>query len=234
MTRKEKNKVWFDALLKVAISESLKNEMDLLPTKEELDNKYIPSAIMDRRIRKLIIRNRIKHKTHAYVKTMRKIAASIIIIITASSITLLSVKATRNAIFNAFIERFEKYTEIKFNDNTMNSKENNIYSPIYLPAGFKKISVKTYGNSVMQIYSDDAGKKICFEQWLADTGTALIDNENTKYSEIEMNGDTAYLFESLSEDDYNVLLWQSNGMVYELTSQINSNELILIGCSLEK
>ncbi len=104
MTGEERNKVLFDALLKVAVSDALKKEMDTLPVNEELNETYKPSSELDRRIKKLIIQNRIKSKIKNYAKGFSKIVACIIIIFALLSITLFSVEATRNVILNTFFE----------------------------------------------------------------------------------------------------------------------------------
>lgn len=234
MTEEEQNEVLFNALLKVAVSEAMKNEIDTLPSNEELNKEYIPSPKLDKQIKKIINQNRIKSKIKLYSKRTRNIAAVIIIIFVLSSITLLSVEATRNAIFNAFVEEFGQYTEIQFQVSETDSEQSDIYRPAYIPEGFKEKSMQSYGNTIMLIYSDDAGVEILFKQRLADVGTSLIDNENTKYTEIEIDGNKAYLFEAMTRDDYSVLLWQSEGVVFELTSQISSDELINIGNSLKK
>jgi hypothetical protein len=114
MTTEKQNEIWFDALLKVAASETLKNEMNMLPSEEVLNEKYQPSAELDRRIKRITTRSRLKTKIKKCARVTRKLAACIIIILAVSSVTLFNVEATRNAIFNAFIEQFGKYTEIKF------------------------------------------------------------------------------------------------------------------------
>jgi hypothetical protein len=233
MTREEQDEIWFDALLKVSVSEALKNEMNTFPSNEELNGKYKPSSKLNRRVKWIITKGRIKSMIQIYGGILRKAAVCIIIILAVSSLTLFSVEATRNAIFNTFIERFDKYTEIKFKDPSTDDKLSNIYRPAYLPEGFKEISTGSYGNTVMITYSNATGAEIRFKQRPAGTGTSLIDNENTDYKEVEINGNKAYLFEAMTKDDYSVLLWQSEGIVFELTSQIGIDELVRIGNSIK-
>lgn len=234
MTNEVRNDILFDAMLKVAVSEGLKKEIDTMLSNEELNEKYKPSTELDGRIRKIINRDRIKSRLKLNARSLRKIAVCMILIVGLSSITLLSVEATRYAIFNAFIEQFGKYTKIQFQDSVIDSELRDIYRPTYIPESYKEKSTQTYGNTVMLLYSNDTGKEIIFKQWKVDAGTALIDNENTKYKEIEISGNKAYLFEALTKDDYSVLLWHSEGLVFELTSQISSDELIRIGDSIKK
>jgi len=232
--REEKNRILFDTLVRIGVSDALKSEISLLPSKEELDRQYKPSDKLTRRIKTIIIRNRVKQRIHAYSKMASRVAVLLIILLSVSSITLLSVEATRNAIFNAIIEKYDKYTEIRFDNKVEDGNSNKPYSPTYLPQGFKETSTVTYGNSLMQIYTNDEGLEILFKQGPSETGTILIDNENTEYEEIEINGKVAYLFEALTLEDYNILLWQEEGIVFGLQSLISSDELIQIGRSISR
>jgi len=147
---------------------------------------------------------------------------------------LLSVEATRNVIFNTIIEWHEKYTKVEFKDSATDSKQSGVYQPSYLPQGFSQTSLTKLGNVHMLIYSNDTGETIIFSQWIYGSGASSVDNENKKYSEIEISGNKAYLFEAITEEDSNVLTWQAVGMVFELTSPIDSKELIHIAESLKK
>ncbi|SFG16809.1 protein of unknown function [Desulfotomaculum arcticum] len=163
-----------------------------------------------------------------------KVAACIAIVFTLLNAVLLSVEATRNSIFNAIIAWQEKYTEVKFGELEKESQQENVYRPTYLPEGYKETSAERYGNTFTLIYANNAGDEILFDQRPAESGTSLVDNENTEYTKVKVSGNTAYLFKALTADDANVLIWQSNGLVYELTSKIDSAELIRIGESLKK
>lgn len=99
--------------------------------------------------------------------------------------------------------------------------------------GFKETSTQSYGNTIMTIYSDDAENKVMFKQRPADTGTILIDNENMEYKEFDIKGNIAYLFESKTKGDYNVLVWQSEEIAFEITSQISSDEIINIANNIK-
>ncbi len=234
MTSEDRNKELFDSLLKAAISDALRDEMDALPSNKELNEKYPTSAELDKRIKKLISEQKIKSKIRHFVKSNRKIAACFMVIIVLSSATLLSVEATRNVILNTFVNQFGKYTQIQFQDSSADGQQMDIFRPAYLPEGYKKISEEIYGNSALLVYSNESDTEIVLKQRKAEEGTSLIDNENTNYTEVDISGNTAYLFKAVKDDNYNVLLWKSHDVVFELTSKVNSDELIRIGNSLEK
>lgn len=234
MADEEKNEELFDVLLKMVVSDALKKDMDALPSNVELNEKYKGSQELNRQIEKLIFQGKIKSRMRYYVKNVGKIAACFIIILFLSTIALVSVEATRNHIFNALVDKFGDYTQIQFHDSKKENKEINRYQPTYLPDGFKEKTIQTFGNTVLQIYSNESNDEIVFKQRPAEKGTALLDNENTKYEEVEISGNSAYLFKALKKEDYSILLWQAEGTAFELTSQISSDELVRIGNSVEK
>ncbi|MDW2797275.1 DUF4367 domain-containing protein [Clostridium boliviensis] len=234
MTSENRNKELFDSLLKAAISDALRDEMDALPSNKELNEEFPTSVELDKRIEKLISKHKMKSKIRSFIKSNHKTAACFIVIIVLSSATLLSVEATRNVILNAFVNQFGKYTQIQYEDSKDDEQQMDIFRPSYLPEGYKKISEELYGNSALLVYSDESETEIVLKQRKAEDGTALIDNENTNYTEVDISGNTAYLFKTVKDDNYNVLLWKSRDVVFELTSKINSDELIRIGRSMEK
>jgi hypothetical protein len=232
MTSQEKNKAIFDALLQVAAEDAFQREIDALPSIEELNSIYQPSEQFDRKIKALIRNSYFKNRFKKILRKAIKIAACIAVVFMLLSVTLLSVKATRNAIFNALIEWREKYAEIRFEDQCKIAESS--YMPTYLPEGYELHSSNTIGNSLMIIYMNEAGHRIIFEQKPTDSGTALIDNENTDFSEIELGGKTAYLFNVNDENEMRVLIWQSNGYVFQLTSQLSPDEMVKIGASIRR
>lgn len=234
MTKEEQKDILFDALLRISVSDALKNEMASLPTNEELNAGFIPSAKLDKRITKIILQNKRKSKRRLYSKRISKLAATIVIIAGISSITLLSVEATRKAIFNAFVEKNNQYTEIKFQEADTEGEQMDIYRPTYLPKGYEEVSIQSYGSTVMLIYSNDEMNEIHFMQRYGIEGSAFFDNEDNKYTETEIAGNKAYLFEATTEEVHNILLWRDESVIFELTSQISIDELTKIANSITK
>lgn len=231
MTDDRKNEILFDTLIKLSITEAFEKEMSFLPSIEDLNQEYKLSPEFDKKINSIISKGYRKSKIKAFSKKFGKVAAFICILLTMSSAVLLSVKATRNAIFNAVIQLHGKYTEVKFGES---ATYDGIYRPSYLPKGFREGTSKKFGSTTIVTFSNKDGEEILFSQWTYNTGTSFVDSENTNYTEIEISGEKAYLFKALAAEDSNTLIWQSKGMVFELTSKISSDELKLIGESLEK
>jgi len=147
-------------------------------------------------------------------KNLGKAAACIFIMFTLSFSILLNIDATRDLILNSILEWKEKYTEVQFEKPEIYS---DICRPTYLPEGFSEKSTRIFGDITMIIYSNEAGVEILLNQRSAKSGTSLIDNEKTIFIEVEVSGNIAYLFKAQTDDDSNVLTWNSNGVIFELT-----------------
>ena len=95
MQEKMHNEKQFGDLLKAALDEALKREMESLPSVEELDKLYKPSEEFDRRIKALIDNSMRKRKISRIIKSAGKAAAGIAIII---AITLSVIFISNNMI----------------------------------------------------------------------------------------------------------------------------------------
>lgn len=231
MNDREKGDSIFNSLLNVGVREAFEREMGVLPATEALNASHAPSPELDKTIRKLVRENRRKTKLQRFTKTLGRAAVWFFVLLGLSSAALLSVEATRNAIFNAVIEWQEKYTEIHFDETPARGS---IYRPAHLPEGFSETSLDTFGTVTMLTYENGSGAVIVFDQTAADTGGISVDNEGTEYSEIEVAGGKGYLFEAATQEDSNVLIWQAGDTMFQLTSSVDAGELIRMAESLKK
>ncbi len=190
-------------------------------------NKSSPE--LEKKISILINNSLRKSKRRGAITRLNRAAACICVFFAASAAVLLSVRATRTAIFNAFLNVRDKYTEIQFKDS---EKDDGLCRPAYLPEGFSETSSVAFGSATLLTYANEAGEEIMFTQSPADTSSMSVDNENMTYTEIKINGNAAYLFEAKSEDYLNILIWQTNGTVFEIASKISGNELVKIAESI--
>ena len=238
MIDKDKNEKLFDALLAVAVFQAFRQEMEQLPSNKELNRAYKPSPELEIQIKKHIKRSRIKAKRKHFAKSLGRAVTYIAIIFTLLTTAALSVEATRNAIFNTIIEWRDKYTAIQFEDSTKtkDTKQNGLYYPTYIPEGFKKTETEKFGNTIVFIYGNETGEEIIFDQNPDGTVKTSVDNENTIYTEIEISGNKAHLFEGTKDEDASVLIWESEGIVFTLISQSVdiTDDLIRMGESIEK
>lgn len=144
------------------------------------------------------------------------------------SVVLLSVEATRNYIFNAVLKWQEEYFSIEHDESKDNISDINIYRPTYLPQNFIEISSSAIGEIIKITYEDKNGLRIYFQQSPSQSSHLLADHEDKKYSVISINGEDEYIFIATQDDKNNNVLWESNGVMFSITSEVESAELILI------
>ncbi len=228
-----KNYTLLDALMPLAATEAFNKEMSNLPSNEELNRIYKPSAELDKRIKRII-------RQYRFTKTMKqvnKIAAGFILGLCLMAIPLLSVEASRNAIINAIVEYKNKHTKIQFSDETMPSVSdaNSIfYYPTYLPEGFYETERLTLENTLYIRYRNKSGEEILIQQSAANTGSLLIDSENMDFVEVSVEKNKAFYLKAKSSGEKNTLMWEYERIVIKITSLFDSKEMIQIGESLKK
>jgi hypothetical protein len=228
VTACERNEQLFDAMLRASITDAFERDMNALPDYDAL-YAHQPSPALDRRIDRLIKKSYLRIKAKRFTSRLGKAAAFFCILLTVASVILMSVSATRNAIFNAILKWHEQYTEIRFGE----SSERHFYRPAYLPAGFSEQTFEAGDNYTTIVYKNSNGEKLVLDQQAADTGVNLVDNENTDYSEIQIHGNTGYLFKAKTESDANIVIWEQNGIVLELISTLESDELLRVAESMK-
>lgn len=231
MTEQQRNKNLFDALLTVAVAEAFEAEMGALPPEEDLAG-FEPSPALEQRIRRLIRENFRKAAAKRAALTIGKIAACLCILLSVSCVVLLSVEATRIAIFNAIIEWNEKYTSFQFANTGSAETVGGFKRPSYLPEGYTEKEAEFHEICAFLVYENSAGDMIIINEQLAEASTTAIDNERHEYSEITVNGVRAHLFKAMAEDDVYIILLEDRGIVYTVLADIDVGELIRIAGSL--
>ncbi len=204
MTACERSGLLFDALLKAAVMDAYAAEIDALPQSVELKANE-PSPALDKRIGSLIRSSNRKIKAKSFTKGFAKIAA-----------------------FNAVLTWREKYTEIQYAySSDYDSKY--IYRPTYLPDGYTEKEFRPGESFTMIAYENEAGDQIIFMQEPAGNGTTAVDNEHTDYSRVTVSGSEGHLFQAREEGNASMLIWEEQGIVFNLVAVLDGEELIRIG-----
>lgn len=203
---------------------------DMLPYAEE--DEYIFSAKFERDMQKLI-----KRRNKPYYKIIntvgKRIACIAVIILVASSVTVLSVEAFRNAVADFFVNIYEKFSTIQSSDETGVSPLTieNLYDITWDLDGYEVVYeertkwnfFKTYVNKDIVIdYTQHT--KANFD---IDTNT-----ENAEISTININQyDAIYFYDN---HNYHHLIWDNEDYVIEIVSNIDKDTLVDIADSVKK
>ena len=225
-----RNKI-FDTILETAVKDDFQQELDKFPPEEALRKGYTPSQELNQKIKKTIARNNHKIRIQKLGKITKRAAIIVAIILPIVTASLLSVEASRNAIFNAVMEWKSDHADIYFHQDSSNqasqdTDENSLYQPQYLPDGFTECSTIKIGPAYEIRYQNNENVSIIFDQTPSSKGKTMIDSEHATYKEIIINGQKAFLLAAKIPNDKTQILWQSDKTSFKLSSSINPQELI--------
>ena len=120
-----------------------------------------------------------------------KIAMIFVAIILATFVTVMSVSALRNAVWNAIVEWYEEYIDIKYDSTDDTKKElseiEQIHKPTILPEGMQETVLLEDKTSIIIEYCFNTTDVIIFEQCI------LNEANNTKVDSIGADVYTMYI-----------------------------------------
>jgi hypothetical protein len=203
---------------------------------EEIKNRNFPKEL-DTWVEEYIKKEEKKEKKTKLIKNIKKQskrAAIILLIIIAGISTLIfTVEAIRVRVFNYFIERNERYTEIRVEEeNNIETPEldwENYYQPTYMTEGYYFESSKGIGSIKVLKYTNGENQ-ITFTQ--ANNGTDFqLDTEDATTENIKINGNEGLL---IIKGDRSMIFWHNDEKSFTVTGNIKKEEILKIANNLEK
>ncbi len=200
-----------DYLLELALEEQLENDEDMRHW-EQLEQENLPHEFSEqhkKRMRKIFRKaKRIEfYKEHR--KRIVKIAASFLVIICASVITVTQVEAFRMPLLDFFYQVKEKSTFFGVSADSGRKLTKNFqeYEPTYKPEGFVVTEVSEKKDRFSIKYEDENGSnyKFCFFYKFRDFA---LDTEDAAVSDININGKKASIIEKGSET--RIIMYEEN------------------------
>ena len=234
MNSSDSDEKLFDALLKVASEEAFRQEIEGMPSCEEMNETYKPSAELDKKICNMIKRQKINTRLKRAMWITTRIAASLGVAIVALTALIFSVQAARNYVLNTLVEWQSDHASFNFGNQIDDAFNFKGYSPTYIPLGFEQTSMNLSDTFCVVSYQNQNGKLITIMMTLAESSDASIDIENTDYSEITVNQDKAYLFKAKAEGEVSIIIWQHDGIVFKVNSTIDYSEIFKVAENITK
>lgn len=241
MNSSELHNKLFNDMLKAAVEENLMNSLDALPPAEVLNQEDpFPNGFYKKlmRISKKYYRKSLFRRSSRIAKRAAVFAAVGIIISFGS---LLSVEASRNAIFNALLDWQSNHVAIHYQEEgassggKTSSSAYSVIKPKYLPDGFAEVQTVKIDSETEIEYRNEQGMKILFSQEpLTEGGNIGVDTEHTTETEIEIQGEKAFLFTADSSEESSYLVWNDHNNSFLLNSKVSPQELIKIAESVQK
>lgn len=239
LNKKQKDSL-FDALLRYAVKESAIQEINEMPTEEEIKKEIQFSESFESRMNAFISKRKSKRAAKKALSYGKRIAVFVSVIISISFGTLMTAEAVQKAVINTVVDWYEDHNGFTFENTSGKSaeeilKESEIKMPTYIPTGFKLDESEEYDGYKFYLYKNEEGINLVFTaQVVTDKSESFIDNEHTDYEVIEINGNEVYLFLGKEGNyDYASAMWIDGNVVYDIDSWIGVIDIIRMAKSFK-
>lgn len=160
-------------------------------------------------------------------------ATFLLVIFLCVSFLTVSVEGFRVKLFNYLVEKNEKFTSVKieenYNDEMINISDWDHYYPSYLPEGYQ-LETKDVFNEIRILKFTNESNGIIFGQ--GPNGIDFhLDTEGGKRSEILVNNEKSILVE---KNNQNILLWNNTDSSFYIFADIDVNELLEIANNIKR
>ncbi|MDQ4679252.1 hypothetical protein, partial [Stenotrophomonas maltophilia group sp. RNC7] len=108
------NETVFEALFRQAVINNFKEEIESIPSKDQLAKNYSFSPIFEMKMKKVFAKDQRKSFIKMSMNYARKVASIIIIVFGIMFFTLLFSPEVRAAVGNVFVEWYEKFTSFTY------------------------------------------------------------------------------------------------------------------------
>lgn len=240
MDKTELRKKLFKIVLNEALKEDFQQELNHLPAESILKDRYSPSLKLRREIERLDKKSARRAVWRKACRAAARAAVVVAVIAAVSVGSLLSVSASRRAIFNAVEEWKSDHLNLHYEESSRPnppypSKSGTVYKPHYLPAGFTEKQTRKLGPTLLIFYQNSKGVSIELKQCpLAKEGTMLFDTEHSTQKEVNIRGEKAVLLEGKTSSDESFLIWKNRTTSFVLESTFPAKELVKIADSIQE
>ena len=163
----------------------------------------------------------------------KRVACIAVIVLVASSVTVLSVDALRNSVADFFVSIHEKFSTVQSvdEDKPAPTTIEDVYTITYNLDGYEVVFEKRNEYSHNTIYAKD-DIVIYFSQYTKDMYNKNVNTEDAEISTTEINGTEAIIF--LDNQNYYNIILNSDDYVFDFSSNIGKDALIDIAKSVQK
>lgn len=207
--------------------------LNVLPEEDEIDYQF--SERFQKKMRVLLKRAAQKEKYGIPVSTVRRIAAAILIALTATLTVSMSVEAVREKVLEFIRTVYETYTATVYYYEEEVVGVFQPFYPEYLPDGYELTTEEKGENYLILEYKSETIENGSLLIWMEQIQDAMEVSEDNEYDKIEnctIQGNKAMI--CYKETDKIRIVWEDDGCRYLVSGvQLTKEELIKISESLK-
>jgi len=234
MNKNQVNDVVFEALFRHAVIDDFNEEIDSIPTKEQLTKIYSFSPEFEIRMKKLFIKDRRKSLFKNTMLYSRRVASVLIIVLGLLFGTLLFNTEVRAAVGKVLVEWYEKFTSFTFNDDEVIGEKKD-WTLNYLPEGYTLKNYEVLGRITNIEFANNQGDKIRFSYRLEEGITNIsVDNENHEISSYVILDKEAFSITAINDKFDNGIIWNMDDHTFDLWGKMPVDELKKVAESISE
>lgn len=216
-----------EEILKDASKELIKKET--LPREEDCD--YEPSKKFKKSMERILKSAERKAWWQGNYITVAKGAASVMIVGTVASATVMNVEAFKVPIFNFFMEHQEKYSKLEVKEEgkkeeydykTLLKEYPGIALPMKMPEEYQYQTTRGSEEKYTTIYLNNSNDEMIMLSQSSSNSTWDIDTERNPSKEIEKNNIKYKIF---LDNENTTVVWRINDGFYNLSGQLTEQEI---------
>lgn len=234
MNKDQVKDVVFEALFRQAVIDDFNEEVDSIPTNEQLAKIYPFSTDFEIRMKKLFTRDCRRSSFRNAMFFIRRVASILIIVLGLLFGTLLFNTEVRAAVGKVLVEWYQKFTSFTFRDSEI-IVEKKEWTLEYLPEGYTMKNHEVLGRITNVEFVNELGDKIRFSYRPEGNITNIsVDNENHKIDSCEILNNEAYCISTIDDELHNGVIWNRDGHTFDLWGKIPMEELKKIAESISE
>lgn len=227
----------FEGIITAALNEFIIEEMNSLPSDEEISKMYpAPKKLIKKYRRKVKER---EYKLPLPLVYFKRIAFVCLVVISVSFGVLATSEQVRAAIADTVVTWFDKYVQIDFGKKSESPKVDESTSQIteipnvsdlnfyYVPEGFELASSTEDTNLREYIYTAENGDYLIISICATETTEIAVDAEDNEYEKMSINGNDAYVLYS-DTDRAGTLVTGNSVYTIMISSILEKSDLIKV------
>lgn len=225
----------YEALLRQAVTEGCRKELNELPAEVALEEQYSFSQEFLQKMERLI---KSRKRIEAVRKTISGIGKTAAVLIIATVLlfgTMMAVSPSVRAAVASFItEWYSDHLAVYFRA-TPEAQDGYTWRPQYVPMGYTEREEKRAGHIANVFYQNTSRNELVFT-YIPRTGSFTIgaDNEGKTQKTIKIGGNKAILLETNITGERSSILWETEEAGFEVSGAIDTIELIRMAESVKK
>lgn len=183
---------------------------------------------LDRKIKRMIARERRKREYGAWYPALKSVAAVILIICSLTFALMMNVEAVRNAMWSTIMKWVGDYISIiHVNEEAPTTIETKMQPTVYPKEWKSEVGLETVSlYSVKYSYNDEL--IATYHQWTLNQDVMRVDSKNANVTKVTIGKYEGELF-TYSDDVSRILIWSNGEYSFSLTTQsgnVSTEQLI--------